>query len=406
MSTCNTPRRMLCLLALTLVPSFADADQPAGGRITLVVSETAGIRRFGYPVSTVLDLPEPMKEGVHFRLLEGGKPIGAQFRPLSKPTVRLDFNASPGPLERREYVVEFGPDVAPGQEPKGGLTVETADDEFRVQHGKELEFAVPRNLLGLLRGVKTPKTDYLRPKSEGLLIRLKDGSERRIGGPDLTGRVVVRGPLSVVLRFQTKSDGDKAVSSVVEMDFPLSKSWVRVVWTVDDPRGEAAGLGADLGLHIDGEPTLIDFGAGSLVYAHLKRGQSAVLRQNGPAWETLVGPSGGRLLPYVVAARPLEGARAPGPQKAEGWAHAMDRERCTAVAVRDFAVCERGEISADADGRLRLWRHFALDGAAPPSGRKELVFWLHFVGMPVQVGAVTSPQAMLAPIIVEVRKER
>ena len=33
--------------------------------------------------------------------------------------------------------------------------------------------------------------------------------------------------------------------------------------------------------------------------------------------------------------------------------------------------------------------------------KKSLRFWLHFVTTPVQVGAVTSPQSMLAPLEVE-----
>jgi hypothetical protein len=78
----------------------------------------------------------------------------------------------------------------------------------------------------------------------------------------------------------------------------------------------------------------------------------------------------------------------------------MDRERCTAVAVAEFAAGPGAEIAADADGRLRLWRSFA-----PGAGPKRLAFWLHFVGMPVQVGAATSPQAMLAPLRVEVRAD-
>jgi hypothetical protein len=75
----------------------------------------------------------------------------------------------------------------------------------------------------------------------------------------------------------------------------------------------------------------------------------------------------------------------------------MDRERCTAVAVEGFAAGPGAEIAVGADGRLRLWRPFARPGP------KRLAFWLHFVGMPVQVGAATSPQAMLAPPRVEVR---
>jgi hypothetical protein len=132
------------------------------------------------------------------------------------------------------------------------------------------------------------------------------------------------------------------------------------------------------------------------VYVALKKGQSARITARPAAveevgkpprreWSTFVGPKGD-LKPYVL------GTKASPP--AEGWAHAMDRQRCTAVAVDNFAGPGRqDEIDVDADGGLRI----------TSKGAKVLRFWLHFVPMPVQVGAVTSPQAMLAPLEVEVK---
>src|SRR5262249_30978360 len=148
----------------------------------------------------------------HFRLLEDGKPIAAQFRPHGDAAqglraVSLDFNVNHAPLETHEYVVEYGTGVEPAAEPKGGMTVETTSDEFRVAHSSDLQFVVPRNLLGLLRQVKTSKTEYLRPDSFGLVIRYKDEIHFRAGGfgPEggpTTGRVVKSGPLATALRFE------------------------------------------------------------------------------------------------------------------------------------------------------------------------------------------------------------
>jgi hypothetical protein len=73
----------------------------------------------------------------------------------------------------------------------------------------------------------------------------------------------------------------------------------------------------------------------------------------------------------------------------------MDRRRCTALAVADFAPGP-SEIAVDAGGRLRFGRTYSGKGA------KALRFWLHFVGMPAHVGALTSPQSMLAPLEVKV----
>jgi hypothetical protein len=415
--------RPICRLLLRITLLFSAAPLAAAGpasdvqRITLRVSETAGIRRFGYPVSMVLRLSAPVPDVEHFRLLDRGKPVTAQFRPHGDThegirAVSLDFNASPAPLEARDYVVEYGPTVPVAPQVKGGLTVETTEREFRVRHPSDLRFIVPRNLLGLLHQVRADGTDYVREGSAGLMIRYKDDIRFRAGGlgpygTPTVGRVVKEGPLAVTLRFEGTEAlrGGRSVASAVEMEFPISKSWVRVVWTVDDPNGFVAGLGADLNLHLEGEPTLIDFGAGSSVYTALRRDQEAVLRQNvranhphALAWETEVGPVG-RLAPYVVATPS-------GPTRAEGWAHIMDRRRCTAVAVAGFATEHGAELVAGADGRLRLWRNFGHTGSPAPSGSKQLTFWLHFVSMPVQVGAATSPQAMLAPLHVEILKQR
>jgi hypothetical protein len=174
---------------------------------------------------------------------------------------------------------------------------------------------------------------------------------------------------------------------------------VCVTWTVEDPKGFVAGLEADLNLSIQGELALVDFGAGSYVYAHLRKGQQALMRHHGAGlpWETRVGPAKAPT-PYVVATQ-IDGlnsleksAKRPIYSKAEGWAHVMDRERCTAVGVADFAGDGPAEIVTDANGRLRFGKSYRA------AGRKTFRFWLHFVDMPVQVGAVTSPQSMLAPL--------
>jgi hypothetical protein len=90
------------------------------------------------------------------------------------------------------------------------------------------------------------------------------------------------------------------------------------------------------------------------------------------------------------------------PRPAEGWAHVMDARRCTALAVADFGqVGERDSIYAHAGGKLGLLRSFPGKQDDSRNAKKSLVFWLHFVPMPVQVGAATSPQSILSPLQVE-----
>jgi hypothetical protein len=376
----------------------------------LVVRETAGIRRFSYPVSTLLSLPRPPQDTDRFRLLEMGNPVPAQFLPVANPvgghrSVSLDFLASPAPYEAREYTVEYGPDVEPVK-PARGMRVESTPTEFHVVHSPALQFILPRDLLGLLHQVQTPRLSYLRPGSAGLTLWARDGGTYRVGGPGSGGgpmrsRITKAGPLASTLRYEGEVPlrNGPSVASVVELEFPLSKSWAEVRWTIHDPQDVVAGLGAELNLLLEGEPALVDFGADTLVYAALRKGQEAVLRAGlgvKPPWQVLVGPAGAAA-PFVV------GPPSPRPPAVEGWAHVMDRQRCTALAVADFAAAGKaGEIAVDATGRLQIGSRFPAGSGKVPGGSKALRFWLHFVDMPVHVGAATSPQAMRAPLRVEV----
>jgi len=85
----------------------------------------------------------------------------------------------------------------------------------------------------------------------------------------------------------------------------------------------------------------------------------------------------------------------------EGWAHVWDAAQATAVAVADFGRASQDSIAVHESSRLEVTRTFtARSGPARPAGAgaKELLLWLHFVDAPPHVGAVTSPQAMLAPL--------
>jgi hypothetical protein len=168
------------------------------------------------------------------------------------------------------------------------------------------------------------------------------------------------------------------------MIFPRSKSWVEIRWTVADPDRLVTSFIADLNLLLEGSPTLVDFGANDTVYDALKPGQrlafqAAPAEPKQPRWFVNLNNE-----PYA------SGHTAP-----EGWAHLMDSRRATAIAVDGFGRESRDRIEASTDGHL-LIRRDLLNG-----GEGTMHFWLHFVTMPVQVGAATSPQSMQNPLAVE-----
>src|SRR5262249_21213573 len=138
-------------LVLLMIPALA------GARVaTFRVRETAGLRRFSYPVRTALRTADAGP----LQLIENGKPSPAQVTMLDGRT-EIDFNVSLGPWETREFRVERGQATA-----GTGVSIAETDRLFRVQHG--LTFDVPANLLGLLRQVSNSKLSYLRPGSQGL----------------------------------------------------------------------------------------------------------------------------------------------------------------------------------------------------------------------------------------------
>jgi hypothetical protein len=360
---------MIRLLALLLIAAPAPA-QIAKFR----VRETAGLRRFGYPVRASFQ-----SDAGPLRLLENGKPIPAQFTALDGRT-EVDFNVSLGPGETRDYRVEKGESTG-----GAGVSVTQSDGVFVIRHG--LEFDVPDNLLGFLKQVTAGKLPYLRPGSPGLSLNYKDDTEFRTGGINHWGaktkaQVTKHGPLVGALRFESTEGlrSDRTVKSVVDLDFPRSKAWVEVRWTVDDPERLVTGMIADLNLSVEGPPTLVDFGANDTVYAALKPAQRFVLTSSEPGWLVTLNDE-----PYASSTK----------SAAEGWAHVMDKQRATAIAVAGFGEDARDRIEVSSDGRLRIRRDF------PGGAARSLHFWLHFVTMPVQVGAATSPQAMQSPLRVE-----
>ena len=385
--------------ALAAWPTWAAARSDRGA-LRFRLTETAGLRRFGYPVHAIL--PEP-RVGVHFRLERDGKAVPAQFRAVDGPdggtAIALDFVASPGPLETAVYQVVHGDDLEPGPEPKQRLRVEPIAGAFRITNGPAQRYDVPTDLLGFLAGVGG-QLEYLKRGSEGLTIRDRDGGAHRLGGASARASVARQGPLAVMLRFDSTAGpaGGPPVAWSVTMTIPSSKSWVETTWTIDDPEGLIAGMGFGLGLSVGEGPTLVDLGAGPGVYARLKAGERIVLEAGEAAgfppirggWEVRQGP-GEALEP--IALPPYRGA-----VPAEGWAHVMDRSRCTAAALADFGASSRDRIEVDADGHVRIDRAFAAPGAAPRSGTKSWTSWHHFVPTPVQVGAATSPRAMLNPL--------
>ncbi len=389
---------------------------PGAARYELLVREEAGLRRFGYPVHTQL-VGRTLAPGEKARLLRNAKPIAAQFRPVTnregRPALALDFTSNAGPLEEESYVVEIGPEVKPGPEPGRGVRLERLDSGVRVTHGKSLGFVVGDRPASFLTSVSSAGHTLLEPGSLTLALGYRDHPTSGTrpcawadspAAPRQAFQIEREGPTAIGLRLEGEvilplpGREQQHLASDVRLSFPSSKSWVEATWWVDDPEGLIGSMRIELKLAVDGGgPTLVDLGAASTVYGVLKADEGLVLTAGSA-------PGFGADRPWNVQKResgklrPLALATAPDAPRAEGWAHVMDHERCAALAVGGFGHDSRDSIAIDGDGKLSILREFAAPGMAPPRTVKRLTCWLHFVGMPLQIGAATSPQAMLAPL--------
>ena len=276
------------------------------------VTETAGLRRFSFPVRATFVSAE---EGL--QLLEAGKPVPAQFTALDGGNMDVDFNVSLGPWESREYTVQTG--SAGASKPGEGVSIQQAGGVFAIHHTNGMEFDVPDHLVGLLNQVKTSKFSYFRTGSEGLFLNYKskvDHAEYRVGSnPKAT--IVKRGPLVCAVRFESKEGptDNHALHSSVVLEFPRSKSWMEGTWTLDDPDNAVTGMSVDLNLLLEGQPTVVDFGANDTFYDALRAGQRFTLSAVPP------NPGNPRWFVNLNNEAYAKGMALP----AEGWAHVMDK---------------------------------------------------------------------------------
>ena len=149
--------------------------QGAAGPIAIEVRETAGIRRFQYPVAVELTLPTAIERGAVFRLARGGKPVLAQFSPAEPGAAVarwwLDFPVDLLPYESATYELQYGADVTPGPSLKQGHKLTSLPEEFRIVNGSHIAWTVSRDLNGLLNSVRAGELEYLRGVSSGLRLR-------------------------------------------------------------------------------------------------------------------------------------------------------------------------------------------------------------------------------------------
>jgi hypothetical protein len=382
-------------LLLLIAPLFAQTTRT----ITLQVSETAGIRRTEYPVSTRVELPRAaLRDTEHVRLRSGDSDNAGQYSTESKwddgsiRALGIDFNISIGPGEGRTLQIEYGADVSRPPATARGLTVVEDADGVQVGNVKFGRAGAPLILSANYRG------DLIGKGGNGLRIVDASGNRRDLGtAQSMSMEILKRGPLLVVVRYTARlpiDGGSVPVTMTCEM--PNSKSWIKTTAAVEDPSRRVKSIGFDTPLALGDKPWTWDFGTDSGTYGVIRNPTDAVLLTQtiGPRANDWVVATGSQteLRPYETSA----GGRV---KIATGWGHILDARSAMAYGIDRFGS-EPGVYTIALNGGGQISFDFT---PAQPRTAHRFVVYEHFVTTPVAIGAATNPTAMLHPLAVIVK---
>ncbi len=386
-----------------------DDDVKGERTILFRVSETAGIRRRFDVVSAHLQISPAAPADTTFALMQDGKPVSRQLTTHRNNSgqidaITVDFVADLDPLTARTYELKYGPSTKTAKEPSPGFGLTESADAFEISNRGRVVWTVRKDLRGLFRFRRSPDEQFVQADSRGLVFQTGDGKHHRLADRKPTAtRVTRNGPLVCAVEFEF-DDWPTDSKSKVELEFVRTKSWAKATWSVSgtpDDSKVVTNMGAELMLELTGKETLIDFGANDFVYTTVRKNETALFQaqppeasKGQPPWIVSRGKIG-ELRRQVVAP--------PGNVSSgvAGWAHVMGETRCTAIAVDGFGRRDHDRIEVVGDGKLAVSRSFNItqgDSAIVP---KTLRFWVHFVSVPVHIGARTSPQSMRSPLKVE-----
>ncbi len=375
------------------------AQTPA--RATIYVTESGGIRRTAFPTyATVPFAAGELREEAQARLLLNDTEVPAQLSVASRwpdgsiKTAVVDFNASPGPTEQQIFQLEYGAGVKAAPVPCGLMVTETAD---AVQAGA---IRVSKNGAPLLASVNYGG-ERIAMGANGLEITDASGAVLDLAAArSMKAEVLKRGPLVAAIRYAGEwplAGGSRArFEATVEM--PSSKSWARIAAVIEDPSKGVRRVAVRTPLAFASLPLTWDFGTEGWSYGALRAATdtvnytASVDPRRGGQW-TIKTASAGKDQIYATSVAK--------PSLLAGWGHVQDGRSVVAFAVEDFGRTGTSTVEIDGTGRLAF-----LLAPTTTSTTHRLTVYEHFVSTPVQIGAATSPAAILAPLHAGCDRER
>ena len=404
---------LVALTVLTLITAdgvgftvWAQPPSPAAERVTVLVTETAGIRRFFYPVHARVPFAAGQlspTENARLRRADDdddaavASQISAEslWPDGSVQWLSVHFNTSIGPGESQTYQVEYGSGVeASGERPRGLTLVEAGDGGLQVG-----SLRLSRSGEPLVASV-TYRDEAIGEGRNGFRAAGRGGEIYRLmESPDL--EILKDGPLYVELRYsgQLVSDAGARVPVVMTLGMPNSKSWIKMQATVDDPAARVRELSLDLPFALGPHPWVWDFGTERWTYGSLGARDAVVLTNV----VTVPDPSSSSSAWEVRLRRDdRDQLYEAGQSVVGGWGHLQSGGEVVAFGMEGFGT-QPGTYRVTLGGSGQTTFAFT---PSRPTREHQLTVYNHYVSNPVQIGAATSPSSMLNPLRVVCDRER
>jgi hypothetical protein len=368
---------------------------------TIIVNETAGMRRFAYPLQTTVALPRGCTHHLEMLHLQevNGTPVPAQIDPEdtwqdgSVQLLSIHFPCSMGPLEQKLYRLvtsEF-----PIQRPPVTGPIDWSADEHRF--GATVRKFIPmldRRGTGLFLSVLDDGKEFMGEESMGLGIVTARGDrllasdyaspgELRQAGP-LTGHILWRG-------VYPQRVGLPGMGYSTQMRFTLFKSWIELTHTLQAPAGAIEEVFAHTRLRVSALPLLYDIGAGGGTYGKIEAGESITYRAEIEPFQTRWTLS---TLKGDTTRADVVGVRSSHEPMQHEWLHWIDRDKSLAL-VTESSWHSRGmayDVGSAGDLSVRFFP--ALEDYAMTL---QFKVWYHFLAAVPHIGAATSPQSIMWP---------
>ena len=344
------------------------------------VRETAGIRRFLYPLTAHVALP-PDTPLQHLRLSDGENDLPLQVTHSGR--FRLDFAVSLDPHAERELVLTEGQSTASLDDP---LRL-TKQSDTRLLINRQKRFQISLHCDGTIHEVIYDGISLLRDRlsisRNGELP--KDGDLFYHAAPDFS-------TVTAWVGGSRRYPDDTACGTHTEIT--ACKSWATVTHKVREPKAQDEVIFTLL-LAITSPTLTCDFGIGGYVFGKLDEKAPEIV------WRTEFGDAPHARWTVATAGRTDYVGEVATAEEflSQRWFHLIDSDKALAVAItRVPPDCRVMTVRLTHEGDVSI--AFKLGDTI--TGPADFGVCYHFLNDVPAIAAATNPQSILLPPVVEV----